>query len=230
MTAPNKSLRQFLDETAWLKELPQAAKERVYLDCYEAYFRPGEAVVRKGDLASAWLGVAEGLLKVSTVHRSGKVVMFSGLPEGSWAGEGTVFNRELFRYDLLAMRHSRVILLPSATFRWLLDSSIEFNRIIIARLNARLGSFMAMMEIDRLTDPVARVARAIGNMYNPVLHPHIGPVLALSQTELGELIGLSRQSVGAALKRLQNEGLLTTEYGGVVIRKLLPLIDYTEHD
>lgn len=230
MKGSARPLREVLEETRWLRELPASAKERVYQDAYEVSFRPGDVVVRKGDPAKAWLGVAEGLLKVSTVHRSGKVVMFSALPEGSWGGEGTVFKRELFRYDMFAMRPSRVIHLPSATFRWLLDTSIEFNHIIISRLNERLGNFMAMVEIDRLTDPVARVACAIGTMYNPVLHPEMGPLLTLSQTELGELIGMSRQSVSAALKQLEREGLISTEYGGVVIRKLPSLINYQERD
>ena len=225
-----KPLRDVLEETHWLQELPPEAKARVYADAYEAFFTAGDVVVRQGDPGRAWLGVAEGLLKVSMVHRSGKVVMFTAIPEGSWIGEGAVIKRELLRYDIFAMRPSRVIHLPGATLRWLLDTSIEFNHIIISRLNERLSQYIAMVEIDRLTDAATRVARAIGTMYNPVLHPHMGSVLTLSQTELGELIGMSRQSISAALKQLESEGLVTTEYGGVMVRTLSSLIDYQERD
>jgi CRP/FNR family transcriptional regulator, cyclic AMP receptor protein len=230
MDASAKPLREMLEDSHWLQTLPASARERVYADAYEESFDAGDTLLRRGDPAKAWLGVAEGLLKVSTVQRSGKVVMFTGIPEGSWIGEGAVIKRELVRYDICAMRRSRVIHLPGATFRWLLDTSIEFNHVVISRLNERLSQYIAMVEIDRLTDPVARVARAIGAMYNPVLHPHMGPVLSLSQTELGELIGLSRQSISAALKKLQGEGLVTTEYGGVMVRKLSGLINYQERD
>ena len=230
MKGSAKPLREILEETQWLQQLPAGAKQRVYADAYEVFFNAGDVVVRQGDPARAWLGVAEGLLKVSTVHRSGKVVMFTGIPEGSWIGEGAVIKRELLRYDIFAMRPSRVVHLAGATFRWLLDTSIEFNHIVIARLNERLSQYIAMVDIDRLTDPVARVARAIGTMYNPVLHPHMGPLLTLSQTELGELIGLTRQSISAALKQLASEGLVSTEYGGVVVRKLSSLINYQERD
>ena len=223
-------LKDILMATNWLQDLPPKAQDRVLEDAFEASYSAGEEVVRKGAPAKAWIGVAEGLLKVSTVHRSGKVVMFTPLLEGSWVGEGTVLKRELFRYDIVAMRPSRAIFLPSATFRWLLDSSIEFNRILIARLNARLGTFIAMTEIDRLTDPVARVAQALATMYNPVLHPHMSALLTLSQTELGELIGMSRQSISAALKQLESEGLLTTGYCGVVVKELAALISYKERD
>ena len=230
MTESAKPLREVLEDTHWLQTLSASAKERVCADVYDEFFDAGDALVRRGDPARAWLGVAEGLLKVSTVHRSGKVVMFTGIPEGSWIGEGAVIKREVVRYDICAMRRSRVIHLPGATFRWLLDTSIEFNHVVICRLNERLSQYIAMVEIDRLTDPVARVARAIGTMYNPVLHPHLGPVLSLSQTELGELIGMSRQSISAALKQLQGEGLVSTEYGGVMVKSLSSLINYQERD
>ena len=41
----------------------------------------GSAVAgaRTGEPAHAWSGVAEGLLKVASVQRSGKVVMFTGI-------------------------------------------------------------------------------------------------------------------------------------------------------
>jgi CRP-like cAMP-binding protein len=230
MLGAHRPLREILEETHWLEGMPTYVKAHVYEDAYETSFEVGEIVVRKGDPARAWLGVAEGLLKVSTVHRSGKVVMFSALPEGSWGGEGTVFNHEPYRYDIIAVRPSRVVHLPSATFRWLLDTSIEFNHLIIARLSARLGSLMAMVEIDRFDDQVARVACAIGVAFNPILHPRVGHLLTLSQTELGELIGMSRQSVSAALKKLEEEGLVTTSYGGIVVKKVQGLINYQEKD
>lgn len=225
-----KPLQKVLAEIHWLQQLPEQAKDRVYADAHETWFGAGDVVVRKGERAKAWIGVAEGLLKVSTVHRSGKVVMFSPLVEGSWGGEGSVLNDELFRYDIFAMRPSRVVFLPGTTFRWLLDTSLAFNRVIVARLNARLGYLMSMMETDRITDPVVRVARAIGSMYNPVLFPNLGALLTLSQTELGELIGMSRQSINAALQRLESEGLVSVEYGGVFIKSFPGLVNYAERD
>ena len=229
-TRDTKPLRVVLDDLHWLKELPSGPKERVYADAYEQRFNAGEVVARRGDTANTWIGCAEGLLKISSVHRSGKVVMLSGIPEGSWVGEGSVIKRELRRYDVIAMRPSRVVHLPGSTVRWLLDTSIEFNQIIVSRLNERLATYIAMFDIDRLNDPVARVARALTLMFNPVLHPHMGSFVNLSQTELGELIGLSRQSIGAALKQLESEGLLSSGYGGVLVKQLSALREYEERE
>jgi len=230
MTPPTKTVRETMEELHWVRALPAGVRERVFSDVFERSYRVGDVVARKGEIADSWIGVAEGLLKVSTLHRSGKVVMFTGTPEGSWVGEGSVLKRELRRYDIFAMRPSRVLHLPGSTFRWLLDTDIGFNHLVMSHLNERLAQFIGMVEIDRLSDPVARVARAIGTLYSPVLYPHMGSLLSLSQTELGELIGMSRQSIAAALKQLEAEGLLSTEYGGVLVRKLGGLTSYDERD
>jgi CRP/FNR family cyclic AMP-dependent transcriptional regulator len=225
-----RSIQDLMQETDWFQQLHADIKQRVLADVHERRFASGETVAHKGEPASSWIGVAEGLLKISVVSRPGKVVMFAGIPEGSWVGEGSVLKREMRRYDIIAMRPSRVLHLPRATFRWLLDTSIDFNQSIISRLNERLAQFMGMMEIDRLSDPVARVARAIGTLYNPVLYAHMGPLLPLSQTELGELIGMTRQSIGSALKQLEAEGLTSTKYGGVLVKKVAALVSYEERD
>jgi CRP-like cAMP-binding protein len=225
-----KPLKDVVAEFDWMRELPASARDLVLSNAYETHYTHGDHVFRTGDPAHSWIGVAEGLLKVSLVHRTGKIVMFTAIPVGSWMGEGSVVRRGVFRFDVIAMRDSRVVYLPGATFRRLLDESIEFNHIIISHLNERLAQYIAMMEIDRMTDPVARCARAISTLYNPVLYPQMAALLELSQSELGEMIGMSRQSIAAACKTLQNEGLIAAEYGRLTIRNLSALASYQERD
>ena len=226
----SESLEKVLLRVGWLQNLPASARERVSADIYEAQYAAGDAVVRKGEPASSWIGVAEGLLKVSAVHRSGKVVMFTGIPDGGWIGEGALIKRESRRYDILAMRSSRVIHVPGPTFRWLLDWSIDFNHYIIAHLNERLGQYIRMVETDRLTDPVARLARAIASLFNPVLYPGTHSLLTVSQAELGELAGLSRQTTNASIQKLAGDGLLDIAYGGVLVKDLGALRSYGESE
>ena len=71
-----------------------------------------------------------------------------------------------------------------------------------------------------MTDPVARLARAISGMFNPVLYPNMGEKLPISQEELGELAGLQRQRANAAIRRLEAMGLVRAEYGSLVVTDL----------
>ena len=142
------------------------------------------------------------------------------MPPGGWLGEGTVIKREAYRYNIEALRKSVVAGLGVETFHWLLDRSIPFNRHITQQLNERLGQFIGAREIDRMTDPDARVARSLAALFHPVLYPGVGTLLRITQQELGYLIGLSRQRVNEALGVLQAHALIRIEYGGVRVLDL----------
>lgn len=200
-----------------MRMLPEAVRQRVAAEAYEELHGEKSFVARKGEPAHSWIGVAEGLLKASAAFRNGKSVIYSGIPTGSWIGEGSVLKRQLRHYDIVAVKPSRTVHIPRATFRWLLDTSLDFNHFILEHLNERLGQFMGMVETDRIDDPQVKLARSILSLFNPVLYPGMGNALQVSQGELGELVGLSRSRTNAAIKALQRAGLVRANYGSLQI-------------
>jgi CRP-like cAMP-binding protein len=148
---------------------------------------------------------------------------FTGVPPGGWFGEGTALKREVYRYNIQALRKSVVAGLPVDTFHWLLDHSIGFNRFVMNQLNERLGQFIAAREIDRMNKPELRVARNLASLFNPVLYPGVGEVLRITQQELAYLVGLSRQRVNEALTALAARQLIRVEYGGLRVLDLAGL-------
>jgi CRP-like cAMP-binding protein len=164
--------------------------------------------------------VVDGLLKMSTNNAEGQTMTFTGVPPGGWFGEGTALKREAYRYNIQALRKSRVSGLHVDTFHWLLDHSIAFNRFVMNQLNERLGQFIAAREIDRMNNPDLRVARSLAALFNPVLYPGVGEVLRITQQELAYLVGLSRQRVNEALTHLQALGIIQVEYGGLRVLSL----------
>jgi len=189
-------------------------------------YAAGAMVCRKGEPVDAWIGVLEGLVKINAVSAEGKAVTFTGVSAGGWLGEGSLLKTEPRRYDVVALRDSRIARMPRSTFEWLLDSSIGFNRFLLRQINERLGQFIALVEHARLLDPDARVARCIAELFNPILYPGIGPRLAISQEEIGYLTGVSRQRANQALRKLEEEGLLAVEYGGIRVLDLERLRGY----
>ena len=199
----------------WLGGLDATERARVVADLRVVTVQPGELVCRVGRPVSYWFGVLDGLLKMSNDSALGLPITLTGVPPGGWFGEGTVLKREPYRYNIQALRRSVVAGIGTETFHWLLDRSIGFNRFVMNQLNERLGQFIAAREIDRLTDPDARVARSLAALFHPQLYPGVGEVLRITQQELGYLVGLSRQRVNEALASLQASGLIRVEYGGV---------------
>jgi CRP/FNR family transcriptional regulator, cyclic AMP receptor protein len=207
----------------WLTALQAEERERVLADLRVVQVAPGELLCRVGRPASFWFGVIDGLLKMSNNSSQGIPITFAGMPPGGWFGEGTVLKREAYRYNIEALRKSVVAGISVDTFHWLIDRSIPFNRFITQQLNERLGQFIAAREIDRLSDPDARVARSLAALFHPVLYPGVGEMLRITQQELGYLVGLSRQRVNEALRALQQAGLIGIEYGGVRVLDLQAL-------
>ena len=157
---------------------------------------------------------------MNTENADGVSMTLAGLPPGGWFGEGTVIKREPYRYNVQALRKSVVGGLPIDMFHWLLDHSIGFNRFVMNQLNERLGQFIAAREIDRMSNPDLRVARSLAALFNPLLYPGVGQVLRITQQELANLVGLSRQRVNEALSVLQRERVIQIEYGGLRVLDL----------
>jgi CRP/FNR family transcriptional regulator, cyclic AMP receptor protein len=212
-----------LARVPWWRLLRLDERERIGADMQVAEAEPGELLCRIGRPATLWLGVVEGLLKMSNDSAQGAPITFTGVPSGAWFGEGTLLKRESYRYNIEALRKSVVAGLPIATFEWLLDRSLPFNRYLMNQLNERLSQFIAAREIDRMTDPDTKVARSLGALFHPVLYPGVGELLRITQQELGYLVGLSRQRVNEALTRLQAQGWIRVEYGGVRVLDLAAL-------
>ncbi len=216
-----------LDSIPWLKVLDPIDQRHVAGTIMVAHAHPGDRICRVGRPPTYWFGVVEGLLKMSNDSKGGAQITFTGIPPGAWFGEGTLLKREVYRYNIEALRKSTVAGLPIDEFHALLDRSIPFNRFVMNQLNERLGQFIAAREIDRQNQPDTRVARSLASLFHPVLYPGVGELLRITQQELAYLVGLSRQRVNQALSALQAQGVIRIEYGGLRVLDLEGLRTYT---
>lgn len=206
-----------LDSIPWLRTLKPSDRQVIQESLEVGEALNGDYICREGRRVRYWLGLVDGLLKVSNEHSDGSTITYMGVPPGSWFGEGTALKRECYRYDVRALRRSIVAALPLEQFHWLVDNSIEFNRIIMYQLNERVGQFFASRETDRISNPEVRVARTLLALFNPILAPGVGESLRITQQELADVVGLSRQRVNEALVYLVRQGLVETRYGSLRI-------------
>jgi CRP-like cAMP-binding protein len=222
-----QTLPELLRASLWTRSLSAAQLERVESETQVRVLPVGVPVCRKGETVEHWIGIIDGLVKMTSVTPEGKTTTFLGVTSGGWFGEGSLLKDKIRKYDVVTLRESRVAYMPRATFEWLLDSDIGFNRFLLMQLNERLGQFIAMVEYERLLEPDARVARSLAALFNPVLYPEQLSDIQLSQEEIGYLCGVSRQRVNQALQVLEKAGLLKVEYGRIRILNLDGLRSFT---
>jgi len=219
MTNQNKNFSLF-SNTIWSKALSSTEMQKVCDETKEATISAGAYVCRKGDPVDHWIGVVEGLLKMSSMSPEGKSVTFTGMLSGGWFGEGSLLKNETRRYDVVALRDTRIALMPRSTFNWLLDNSIAFNRFLLTQINERLGLFISLVEYDRMLGTDTRVARCLAALFHPHLNPNSGLYLQISQEEIGYLCKTTRQRANQVLQVLEKQGLITHDYGGITILDL----------
>jgi CRP-like cAMP-binding protein len=222
MTERNDIVRHAI----WAAELGVDELERAQRGVVERSFGKGAYICHRGDRLDYWTGVMSGLVKISTISQTGKSMTFAGIGTGGWFGEGSIIKDEARKYDLVAIRDTRLAMMSRATFMWLFDNSAGFNRFLVRQLNERMGQFIATIEHDRILGPKARVARNLAWLFNPVLYPGAGDSIEISQEELGLLAGLSRPVVNRCLGELEAEGLLSVSHHRLSVRDLRGLQTY----
>jgi CRP-like cAMP-binding protein len=226
--APSLSIAELLERSVWFPALDGEGRSRVLEDMREEPVAAGAALCRRGDTPLHWYGTLEGLLKWSITSDDGRSVTFGGLSVGSWFGEGTLLRAAPRSADIIALRDSRVALLPLDTFEWLHQTQLSFNHFLLSQINERLHWFMGNYAAHRLLDADSQVARALAGLFHPWLHPGSDVHLQTSQEEIANLSGLSRQRCNAALNRLREAGLLRIEYGGITVVDLEGLRRFVE--
>ena len=222
----SKAALEFVERSAWGRVLTHEQLHRVRTEVRERVVLRGAVVCHTGNPVLYWKGVIDGLVKMSVASPGGRTSTLTGLAAGAWFGEGPVLRSATWDFDGVAMRDTRMALVPRSTFRWLLEVSPGFNRFVIEQLNERLAQFLSIIEAERLEVAETRVARCLAWLFNPVLYPGVGLRLELTQQEIGYLSGVSRQRVNHALAIMAGAGLLEVSYGAVQVLDLAALQRY----
>lgn len=203
---------QFLQKQPWFKHLSEEIQTRLEDRVFTLAGCKGDVLLQAGGEVKGWYAVLSGLVKLQSSSSLGRVSAFLGVPDGEWFGEGSALKTEPRRYDVIALRDTQLLCLPRAEFDALLANCLPFNHFLVAHLNRRLGQAMTIIEAGRLRSPEQRVALYLSRVFWQGRRR-----LVLSQEELGHLAGLSRQTVNRALKSMEQLGLVSLEFGRVVL-------------
>ncbi|MET0606165.1 MAG: Crp/Fnr family transcriptional regulator [Beijerinckiaceae bacterium] len=210
--------REQLDAIAiWSRDLTDEERERARRGIFERNYAKGSYICHRGDRLDYWACVVTGLVRLGSMSAQGKTVTLAGLGPTDWFGEGSMIKDEPRKYDLYAMRDTRLAMMDRKTFNWLFETSVGLNRYLVRQFNERLGQFIGQVERDRMLGPIGRLARSLLQITTPSFSVrHDGPV-DITQEELGLLAGISRQAANKALRDLEGRGIVRVEHSGVLI-------------
>jgi CRP-like cAMP-binding protein len=203
---------RFLASQSWFASLPLTTQDEITQNMLLTKGKKCEVMLQADTQVEGWYAVLNGLVKLQSVPIKGRLSTFLCVASGDWFGEGSALTVERRRYEVVAMRDTELLCLPHADFHYLRASSIEFNQFLVSQLSNRVSQAMALIESARLRTPEQRVALSLSRLFWGRTRK-----LNLSQDELANMVGISRQTANQALKALAERGLVTLEFGRVDI-------------
>ncbi len=187
-------------------------QERLRAEVSSTQAGKGDVMMDAGSAVQGWHAVLSGLVMLQSPSGKGRSSAFIGVPDGEWFGEGSAMKPEPRRYRVVALRPTTLMCLPLPLFETLRQTSLAFNQYLVLHMNMRLGQAMTIIEAGRTQSPEHRVALYLSRLFWRSTRR-----LNLTQEELGQLVGLSRQTVNRVLRALEGLGIVSLDFGRVAI-------------
>jgi CRP-like cAMP-binding protein len=217
---PRQSLRGALAAIPLLSTLPEVDRQRIAAAARMQRVPPGHVIIERGDPADAVFAVATGKLKVVAPRSAGRDATLHILGPGDVFGEVALFHADGRTARVTAIEESVLVVIDHRDFMDLLSRSNELSKRLLALMAGRLHNTIAHFDTTTSLDVPARLARKLlllAKDFGVRQGNGIALTLKLSQSELGELIDSSRQTVNRELRRWHEEGVLGTENGHLVL-------------
>ena len=203
---------RFISAQPWFASVPATLQERLRDEVFAVQGDKGAVMMPAGSAVEGWHAVLSGLVMLQSPASKGRASAFIGVPDGEWFGEGSAMKPEPRKYNVVALRPTTLLCLPLPLFATLRESSLAFNQFLVQHLNMRLGQAMTIIEAGRTQSPEHRVALYLSRLFWRSTRR-----LNLTQDELGQLVGLSRQTVNRVLRTLEALGIVSLDFGKVAI-------------
>lgn len=225
-----ETLSDAIRRSGWAETLTGAQLERVLQQGMERSVDAGTVIWSAGSPVDHWLGIIEGLVKLTTWSAEGRSLILMGYAEGAWFGEGSLLRDTPRQYEIMALRKTRIAMIPRSVFAWLMETSLPFSRFVATQLNDRLSDFILRIKHERFSPLQHYIAYCLSTLFDPQTYPGARHRIEMSQRDVGELTGRSRQEVNRALQQLESLGLIQRGYHSVTICDMARLRSYGLQD
>jgi CRP/FNR family transcriptional regulator, cyclic AMP receptor protein len=215
-----------IDKRALLANVPlfgQLAPEE--LERLVAYMRlvrhPARTVLfRKGDPGSNMMLVVRGRVKVCSHSEDGRELVLNLINAGEVVGEIALLDGSDRTADAVTLTDTDLLVLERRDFVPFLQSHPDACMRLFTVLCDRLRKTSELLEEALFLEGSSRLAKRLVHLAEVFGKPVSGGVsidIPLSQQQLGNIVGMSRESMNKQLKQWRQEGLVRVEEGRYVL-------------
>jgi CRP/FNR family transcriptional regulator, cyclic AMP receptor protein len=221
--AEHQHLVRLLGANAFFASLGGEAIEAIATLCVARSLRVDETLFLKGDPGDALYAVRRGKVRIATSTDAGKRITLNILGPGDVFGEIALLDGRPRTADAVSAEASELLMVQRRDFLALLERRPTVAIAVIELLCARLRWMSDRMEESALLPIPVRLARRLVGLTDDY-----GDEINVSQEELADFVGATRESVNRQLRGWERRGFVELGRNRIrlVDRKgLMPLLE-----
>jgi len=178
-------------------------------------------VVSQGDEAHGMFVVRHGSLKAFLMNADGRELTLSHHGPGDYFGELALLDEAPRSASVMTLEPCELLFIGRGDFLSLLKVSPDSMTTLLRNLVARIRTLTRNVHAFALEDVFGRIHRLLDTVATPegehwVVEPR------LTQQEIANLVGASREMVNRIVRDLVAGGYIANERNRIVIRRKLP--------
>jgi len=207
----NISLFQGLPEGA-LEALGKAASTRQY--------PKNTIIINEGDTSNSLYLLISGKVKVFLSDEEGREFVLNTLSPGDYFGEYALLDDEQRTASVMTTEKSSFLIIHKESFHALRAEHPEMSEILINNLVSRIRQLTENVKTLALKDVYGRIRKLLSDLSDGTEDGKIQE--KLTQQEIANRVGSSREMVARILKDLTTGGYISSEKKQISLLKPLP--------
>lgn len=179
----------------------------------------GQTLFLQGEPCAGLFIVLAGMVKLYRTSPDGKEQVLRHMPQGESFNEVPVFDGGANPVSAACVEDGELLVLSRTTVAALLQAYPAFSEAVVRVLASRLRHLVALVEDLSFRQVTGRVARVLLQSVAP--HEGVGAgaeqKARLTQREIAEMTGTSREVAARALRALEDAGAVRVSRAGVQI-------------
>jgi CRP/FNR family cyclic AMP-dependent transcriptional regulator len=214
--APHIDRHKLLAGHPFFSGFNRAIIDRLVSHAVTRRVKKGTILFRKGDPGSSLYAVCAGLVRISVPSVQGQDAIFNLVPPGDLFGEIALLDGGVRTADAVVIENSELMVIERRDFIPLVqeypDVAMKLIEVVCTRLrrtSEQVEDIVFLGLPERLAKALLRLhARSTANPDN---------VIRVTQRDLSQMVGASRESANKLLREWQRKGWLKLRRGGLIL-------------
>jgi CRP/FNR family cyclic AMP-dependent transcriptional regulator len=207
----------FLRSHPAFRQLPANVLEQVKSNVIRRRVQRGTLIFSKGDHGSGLMAVLDGSVRISLPTINGHEVVLDQVPRGEVFGELALIDGQPRSASATAAENCELMVIDRRNFIQFIHSHPEVAVKLLELLCARLRQSNEQVEGVMYASLPVRLARAIVKLAKTTECDTRPARLMITQRELSQMIGISRESTNKQLRAWEKRGWIRIEHGSLTV-------------